>query len=88
MYLNLKLCIWQSGMRQNRLAQALKMDEALLSKIINGFREPTPAQRKSIAQFLKKDEQWLFTNDNGGGGFPPTVTGGSPVEQEPQEEQP
>lgn len=63
MYLNLKVSIWQSGLRQNRLAQALNMDEALLSRIINGFREPTPAQRTSIAQALQKDEGWLFARD-------------------------
>ena len=66
MYLNLKLSIWQAGLRQNRLAKALRMDEALLSKIVNGFREPTPAQRKSIAEFLNKDETWLFTRPSGG----------------------
>jgi transcriptional regulator with XRE-family HTH domain len=60
MFVNLKLSIWQSGLRQNRLAQALNIDETLLSKIINGYREPTPAQRSSIAAFLRKDEAWLF----------------------------
>ena len=64
MYLNLKVSIWQSGLRQNRLAQALNMDEALLSRIINGFREPTAAQRTSIAHALQKDETWLFARDN------------------------
>lgn len=65
MYLNLKVSIWQAGLRQNRLAKALHMDEALLSKIVNGFREPTPAQRKSIAEFLNKDETWLFARHSG-----------------------
>jgi transcriptional regulator with XRE-family HTH domain len=60
MFLNLKVCILQSGIRQNRLAQAVKIDEAVLSKIINGFREPTLVQRKSIAAFLQQDETWLF----------------------------
>lgn len=64
MYLNLKVSIWQSGIRQNRLAQAVQIDEALLSKIINGFREPTPAQRARIAEFLQRDEEWLFARDN------------------------
>ena len=63
MYLNLKLCIWQSGLRQNRLAQALHLDEALLSRIINGYRPPTAEQRAQIAQFLQKDEAWLFAED-------------------------
>ena len=60
MFLNLKLSILQAGIRQNRLAQVVNMDEAVLSKIINGFREPTYAQRKVIAEFLQKDEKWLF----------------------------
>lgn len=64
MYLNLKLSIWQAGLRQNRLAQALKMDEALLSKIINGFRQPTAEQRRLIANLLQKDEQWLFVRND------------------------
>ncbi len=63
MFVNLKLCIWQSGLRQNRLAQALNIDEALLSKIINGYREPTAAQRRSIAALLQKDEEWLFARN-------------------------
>ena len=63
MFVNLKICLWQSGLRQNRLAQALQMDEALLSRIINGFREPTPEQRTSIAEILHRDETWLFARD-------------------------
>ena len=60
MFLNLKLSILQAGIRQNRLAQVVNIDEAVLSKIINGFREPTYTQRKMIAEFLQKDEKWLF----------------------------
>jgi len=63
MYLNLKVAIWQTGLRQNRLAQTLNMDEALLSRIINGFREPTAEQRSRIAQVLQKDEHWLFARE-------------------------
>jgi transcriptional regulator with XRE-family HTH domain len=63
MYVNLKVCLWQSGLRQNRLAQALQMDEALLSRIINGFRQPTPEQRMRIAEILRRDETWLFARD-------------------------
>jgi len=60
MFLNLKLSILQAGIRQNRLAQVVNIDEAVLSRIINGFREPSYAQRKTIADFLQKDEKWLF----------------------------
>ena len=64
MYVNLKICLWQSGLRQNRLAQALQMDEALLSRIINGYRQPTPEQRTRIAEFLHRHETWLFARDS------------------------
>lgn len=63
MYVNLKICLWQSGLRQNRLAQALQMDEALLSRIINGYRQPTAEQRTRIAEILHRDETWLFARD-------------------------
>jgi transcriptional regulator with XRE-family HTH domain len=61
MYPNLKLQLWQSGMRQNRLAQLIGIDESLLSKIVNGFREPVPAVRTRIATVLQSDEDWLFS---------------------------
>jgi transcriptional regulator with XRE-family HTH domain len=60
MYPNLKLQLWKSGIRQNRLAKILGVDEALLSKIVNGFREPTPKLREQIAAVLGSEEQWLF----------------------------
>lgn len=60
MYPNLKLQIWKSGIRQNRLAQMLGMDETMLSKIVNGFREPSPELRARIASLLDSREEWLF----------------------------
>lgn len=63
MYPNLKLQLWKTGIRQNRLAQMLGMDEAALSKIVNGYREPGAALRKSIAGLLQSDEAWLFVRD-------------------------
>ena len=87
MYLNLKVSIWQSGLRQNRLAQTLNMDEALLSRIINGFREPTPAQRTSIAHALRKDEAWLFARDGEtSSGDPTHLAAGSTPAPEPTPE--
>ena len=64
MYANLKLQIWRSGMRQNRLAQLLGIHETLLSKIVNGFRQPDPQIRVRIAAILKRDENWLFDSGN------------------------
>ncbi len=60
MYLNLKLQLFKTGMRQNRLAQQLGVDESILSKIVNGFREPSQEMRTRIATLLQSDEQWLF----------------------------
>jgi len=60
MYPNLKLRLWTTGMRQNRLAKMLEIDETTLSKIVNGFRQPTPEVRGRIAAALSSDEDWLF----------------------------
>lgn len=60
MYSNLKLQIWKSGIRQNRLAQLLRMDETMLSRIVNGYRQPSVELREKIATLLQCDEAWLF----------------------------
>jgi transcriptional regulator with XRE-family HTH domain len=60
MYPNMKLQLWRSGIRQNWLAKTLGIDETLLSKMINGYREPNPEMRKKIAAALHSDEEWLF----------------------------
>lgn len=59
-YPNLKLRIFTVGIRQNRLARMIGIDEAYLSKIINGFREPSGNLRKVIAGALNSDPEWLF----------------------------
>jgi transcriptional regulator with XRE-family HTH domain len=60
MYSNLKLELWRRGIRQNRLAKILGIDETLLSRIMNGFREPDSQTRARIAAALGSNEQWLF----------------------------
>ena len=60
MYPNLKFQLWKMGMRQNRLAKSLGMDETMLSKIMNGFREPSGEVREKIAVLLHSDVAWLF----------------------------
>jgi transcriptional regulator with XRE-family HTH domain len=59
-YPNLKLQIWRSGLRQNRFAQLAEVDETMLSRILNGYRLPSPELRKRIAELLAADEEWLF----------------------------
>jgi transcriptional regulator with XRE-family HTH domain len=63
MYTNLKLQIWRCGIRQNRLAQLAGIHETLLSRIVNGFREPDPEVRARIARILESDESWLFSEE-------------------------
>jgi transcriptional regulator with XRE-family HTH domain len=66
-YPNLKLRMYTRGIRQNRLAKMLGIHEASLSRIMNGFREPTGDLRVHLAQILQSDPDWLFykmqTND-------------------------
>ena len=64
MYPNLKLQLWRSGIRQNRLAQMLGMNETVLSKIVNGYREPSQEMRSAIAGILHSDEKWLFVRSD------------------------
>lgn len=60
MYPNLKLQLWMNGIRQNRLAKMLDLDETTLSRIVNGYREPDEEMRGRIASLLHSDEGWLF----------------------------
>ncbi len=71
MYPNLKLQLWRSGIRQNRLAKILEIDETVLSKVVNGFREPSVDLRLRIARALESDVEWLFERqENTNGGLP------------------
>src|SRR6266567_847502 len=63
MYPNLRIQLWKAGIRQNRLAKMLDMDETLLSRIVNGYREPNAEFRKKISAILESDEVCLFQAD-------------------------
>jgi transcriptional regulator with XRE-family HTH domain len=63
MYPNLKLQLWKAGIRQNRLAQMLAMDETTLSRIVNGFRTPSEELKHSIAALLDCESAWLFQTE-------------------------
>jgi plasmid maintenance system antidote protein VapI len=73
MYPNLKLQLWKSGIRQNRLAQMLGMDETALSKIVNGYRAPNAEMRTRIASMLGSDENWLFESVQPASDVPPAA---------------
>ena len=60
MYPNLKLQLWTAGIRQNRLAKVLGIHESVLSKMINGYRDPGPEMRAKLAARLNRSETWLF----------------------------
>lgn len=60
MYPNLKLQIFKSGIRQNHIAKQVGIGDAVLSKIIHGYRTPSHPERKLLADFLGVDEAWLF----------------------------
>jgi transcriptional regulator with XRE-family HTH domain len=59
-YPNLKLRVYTTGMRQNRLAKMVGIDEAYLSRIINGVRVPGKQMQEQIANALGCDAEWLF----------------------------
>lgn len=60
MYPNLRVELWKAGIRQNKLAKMLAMDETLVSRIVNGYRQPSPEFRKRLSVLLNSDEAWLF----------------------------
>jgi transcriptional regulator with XRE-family HTH domain len=60
MYPNLKLAIFKRGLHQNYLAREVGIHAVALSKIIRGFREPSPAQRSLLCKYLGAEESWLF----------------------------
>ena len=60
MYPNLRLELWKQHIRQNELAKRLRMDETVLSKIVNGIRRPNLRLQRQIAVLLNRDEEWLF----------------------------
>jgi transcriptional regulator with XRE-family HTH domain len=60
MYMNIKLQVFRLGFHQIDIAKALGMNESVLSKIINGYREPSKMQRMQIARYLNAEESWLF----------------------------
>jgi transcriptional regulator with XRE-family HTH domain len=65
MYPNLKLEIFKRGIHQNNIARDLGLNEAILSKIIRGYREPSHEQRQMLAGYLEVDESWLFEKFDG-----------------------
>lgn len=76
LYPNLKLTMYRTGVRQNTLAKSIGMNEASLSRIINGTRQPAPEIRLQIASILRENAEWLFQQAH--------VTEEPPVMSEPK----
>lgn len=60
LYPNLKLTMYRTGIRQNMLAKSVGINEAYLSRIINGTRQPGPQVQELIARVLHENVEWLF----------------------------
>ena len=58
--LALKIAILESGLSQIEVATAADLHESRMSQIVNGWREPTDAERKLLARILKRKPADLF----------------------------
>lgn len=56
----LKLAIFRSGKTQIAVAKEAGMDDGVLSKVVRGYREATPEQRKRLAKVLRRKVHELF----------------------------
>lgn len=52
MNLQLKVALLQTGKRQCELARQTGLSESAVSRIVNAYREPTPDEKRKIAQAL------------------------------------
>jgi transcriptional regulator with XRE-family HTH domain len=57
---NLKFTIIKSGKNQILIARQAEIQESRLSKIVNGYVEPTVEEKKRIAKVLECTVEFLF----------------------------
>ena len=62
MLLNLKISIAARRLTQVDFALQFGIQPTALSEIIHGRRQADPALRARIAEALRADEEWLFSN--------------------------
>jgi len=62
-YTKLKREVWGSRIHQDRPARELKIDETVLSKIINGYRTLSPSVREVLAEYFGREESRLFEGE-------------------------
>lgn len=65
MNLALKMAIVASGTPQHAIARKTGISETILSRIVQGRREPTQEQRRSLARALGRREEDLFPSSRG-----------------------
>ena len=51
----LKVAVLERFGSQNQAAEELKIDYARLSRIINGWKTPSPQQKQKLEKYLGKD---------------------------------
>ncbi len=56
----LKLAMIVRGKKQFSLARYLNLDPSAVSKIVNGWKKPTPEQKRQIAVFLEMPVEEIF----------------------------
>jgi len=62
MNLPLKMAFVEKGIRQIKAARDLGWDSSKLSKFVNGWLDPKPAEREALADYIGMPEDVLFPN--------------------------
>lgn len=60
MNLALKIAIVESGLSQTEIAKIAGIHESRLSYLVNGHRDATEAEQKTLARILKRKPTQLF----------------------------
>ncbi|MFC1888847.1 helix-turn-helix transcriptional regulator [Thermodesulfobacteriota bacterium] len=56
----LKIALIEAEKSQYRLAHALGCDPSIVSRVVNGWKDPSETMKKSIAEFVGKPVEELF----------------------------
>jgi len=67
MNIELKKAIIEKGVSQFTICLALGWDPSKFSKLVHGWKMPSPEERKALASFLGRDETELFADCVGQG---------------------
>ena len=64
MRLGFKAALLQRGISQSQLGRLANIHDSRLSRIGNGWIDPTPDERKTLAAILKRSEHELFDTNS------------------------